>query len=51
MEMNNDGLIAAYILDGTGGGKHLGWDGIAAWKPEQGILWVHLDYSNPKTEE
>jgi zinc transporter len=51
MEMNNDGLIGAYALDGTGGGKQLGWDGIGAWKPEQGILWVHLDYSNPKAEE
>ena len=51
MEVNNDGLIVAYILDGAGGGKQVAWDGIASWKPEQGVLWIHLDYSNSKAEE
>ncbi len=45
MAENDSGLIMAYILDGKGGGKKVGWDGIASWKPEQGILWIHLNYS------
>ena len=51
MEESKDGLIGAYILDGTGGGKMVGWDEIAAWKPKQGILWVHLNYSIPFAQE
>lgn len=51
MEVNNDGLVTAYILDGTGGGKQVGWGEISAWKPEQGILWIHLNYSIPKVQK
>jgi len=51
MEENTDGLIGAYILDGTGGGKRVGWDEIGAWKPKQGVLWVHLNYSIAKAQE
>ena len=51
MEENKDGLIAAYILDGAGGGKQVGWDEIDAWKPRQGVLWVHLNYSIPFAQE
>jgi zinc transporter len=51
MEVNSDGLLLAYILDGNGGGKMVGWDEIDSWKPKQGILWMHLDYSNPNVQE
>lgn len=37
------GLVFACVLDGHGGARDVDWAGIAAWKPEQGILWVHLD--------
>ncbi len=37
------GLLFAYLLDGEGGGREIGWDEIQAWKPEEGVLWVHLD--------
>lgn len=40
------GLIFAYILDGKGGGRNVGWDEIIAWQPEQGLLWVHLEYAH-----
>jgi zinc transporter len=40
---SSDGLLFAYLLDGEGGGKRLDWDGIRAWTPAQGVLWVHLD--------
>ncbi|MFC1845284.1 zinc transporter ZntB [Thermodesulfobacteriota bacterium] len=51
METDNDGLILAYILDGEGGGRKVGWDEINAWQPEQGILWIHLNYSFPDVRE
>jgi zinc transporter len=42
---DNDGLIAAYILDGKGGGQRVGWKEIQEWTPTAGVLWVHLDFS------
>lgn len=38
-----DGLICAYLLDGQGGGREVDWSEIRAWRPEAGLLWVHLD--------
>ena len=29
--VNNDGLIAAYVLDGKGGGQRVGWNEIQGW--------------------
>jgi len=46
-----DGLIAAAILDGRGGGREIGWPEIEAWAPDQGILWVHLDRTGAKTRQ
>jgi zinc transporter len=40
---NSGGLLFAYLLDGDGGGRELDWRGVQSWKPEDGILWVHLD--------
>lgn len=37
------GLICAYLLDGQGGGRRLDWDAIDRWRPDQGVLWIHLD--------
>jgi zinc transporter len=42
-----DGLICAVVFDGTGRGREIGWDEIAAWKPGDGFLWVHLDFRDP----
>ena len=39
----NRGLLFAYILDGNGGGREVGWPEINSWKPEDGTLWIHLD--------
>jgi zinc transporter len=43
------GLIYGYLLDGQGGGRRLDWDGVRAWRPEDGYLWVHLDRTAPET--
>jgi zinc transporter len=45
--MSDNGLIYAYLLDGQGGGRRLDWDGVRQWSPGEGLLWVHLDYSDP----
>lgn len=41
--MQENGLVASYLLDGKGGGETLDWSRIAAWQPDDGVLWVHLD--------
>ncbi len=43
-----DGLVAAYLLDGDGGGNPLDWSGVRAWTPDQGVLWVHLEQNAPE---
>jgi zinc transporter len=39
------GLIQAFLLDGRGGATTLTWDGVARWRPDDGALWLGLDYS------
>jgi len=46
-----EGLILAYILDGAGGAKKVGWTEINNWQPDQGTLWVHMDYSKAPVQE
>lgn len=46
-----NGLLHALLLDGQGGAKSLSWAQVNAWKPEQGELWLHLDYSVYQTKE
>jgi len=43
---NGVGLIHAYLLDGTGGGRRLDMVDIEAWTREQGVLWAHFDYTS-----
>ena len=42
-----EGLVTAWLLDGLGGGHCLGWSEIADWRPENGLIWIHLDYTHP----
>lgn len=37
------GLRFALVLDGNGGCRGVDWRGVAAWRPEDGFLWVHLE--------
>ena len=41
-----DGVLHAVLLDGQGGASRLDQAGLASWQPEQGTLWVHLDYTD-----
>jgi zinc transporter len=46
----DQGLVVAYVLDGQGGGRKIAWDAVRAWKPADGLLWVHLDYSQASAQ-
>ena len=40
------GLICAYLIDGAGGGRKLDWAGIEQYEVDDGLLWVHLDFTD-----
>ncbi|GJL82962.1 MAG: transporter [marine bacterium B5-7] len=48
---HTDGLLFAYKLDGNGGGVPLDWNDIREWKPEDGVLWIHLDRTGDEANE
>lgn len=48
--MEQTGLLYGFIFDGKGGGKQIGLDEIKAWGPEDGILWLHFDYSSEEAK-
>ena len=39
----DNGLVAAFVLDGDGGARSVDWSEIKSWDPSKGQLWVHLD--------
>ena len=41
----------ALLLDGIGGAKKLTADEVDRWEPQNGILWLHFDYSSSQTAE
>ena len=43
---SNDGLVFSYVLNGKGGGTPVNWEQIKEWKPDKGVLWLHLDYTD-----
>jgi zinc transporter len=46
-----DGLIFGYILDGNGNGVPINWEKVGQWTPDQGTLWVHLDYTSEEVQK
>lgn len=48
---DNSGLVFAFALDGRGGGRTLDLDGVKAWRPEDGTLWIHLDYTETTAKD
>lgn len=42
----NQGLVFAQVLSPGAPSPQIDWEGIRKWQPEQGILWVHLDYAD-----
>lgn len=47
--MDTSALVHAVVLDGAGGGRRLTPEEAASWRPDQGLLWLHLDYTHPDT--
>lgn len=45
------GLVFATILDGTGGGREIGWSQLIGWSPADGSLWAHLDRSDAASRD
>ena len=46
---STEGLLNAFLLDGKGGGRSLGRTDIRNFTPDQGALWVHLDFTQEDT--
>ena len=46
MNEEDKGALGAYLLDGKGGARQITKEDVAQWKPEQGVLWMHVDYMN-----
>ena len=44
-------LVNGYLFDGQGGARTISWDEINTWKPEDGLLWINLDYAAKETHE
>ena len=42
----NKSSALPYLLDGNGGARTVDTNEIAAWTPQDGNLWVHLNYNN-----
>ena len=49
MALDSDPLHAL-LLDGEGGARALTPEQVDRWSPEQGLLWLHLDYTDPRAK-
>lgn len=47
----NSGLVFGFCLDGKGGGREVSFEDVKQWKPEDGTLWIHLDYTEQAASE
>jgi len=43
--------LHALLLDSKGSARDLSGEEIRVWAPEQGILWLHLDYTEPSAQD
>ncbi len=49
--MTKSGLLSAYLLDGTGGAKKLMENEANSWDPQDGLLWLHFDYTSSRAKQ
>lgn len=49
--MTDAALVSAFLLDGQGGGKTADWEDIEQRTAESDILWMHLNYTEEKTQQ
>ncbi|MFH1312442.1 MAG: zinc transporter ZntB [Candidatus Eisenbacteria bacterium] len=48
---DRSGFVFAFALDGSGGGRDLNFEDVKKWSPEDGTLWIHLDYTGNAAKE
>jgi zinc transporter len=41
--LEDHGLVSAYVLDGKGGAREVGWPDIKAWPKDGEPIWIHLN--------
>lgn len=49
MNTGTEGLVYAFIRSAEGQWRSLEWPEVKSWQPGQGLLWVHLDATDPGT--
>lgn len=49
--MAQQALVYGYVFDGKGGGRAIDLLQAESWQPEQGILWLHFDYTHPQARD
>ena len=49
--MNDNGLVHGLVLDGKGGARPITLEQVADWSPDQGLLWLHFDYTNEQAQQ
>ena len=47
MTAQNPAFLRSFIIDKKGRGRTIDAEEVQQWSPEQGLLWVHLDVSDP----
>ncbi len=47
----NGELVHALLLDGEGGARNLTAAEVRAWQPQQGIIWLHFDFTASATRD
>lgn len=45
-----EGLIYAFVFDGQGGARALQAEELDGWQKDDGLLWVHVDYTKPDVQ-
>lgn len=49
--MSDDGLVCAFLKTAEGQWREIGWSDITTWRPEQGLIWIHLDRSGERAQK
>ena len=49
--MEESGLLNAFVIRDEETFTALDWDGVRAWKEEDGLLWVHLDRTDQEAKD
>jgi zinc transporter len=48
-ERKSESLVFGSLIDEQGAGHEVWWPQIDAWKPDDGLLWLHFDRTAPET--